>query len=231
VWHVGPVAVVGIDGCKSGWIAVVLAEDQPPRAHHLPHIDAVSTVVPDAQVIAIDIPIGLPEAGRREADIAAKRFLGARQSSVFLTPVRAAVEALTHAEATAASTRETGMGISRQSYALAQKILEVDRWVPSAPCPVFEVHPEVSFAVLLGAPARASKKTWAGMVERQEGLAAAGIHLNGVDGAAAVAAAVDDMLDAAVAAWTARRLADGTARQFPHASPSGGRQSGAVIWA
>ncbi len=67
-------------------------------------------------------------------------------------------------------------GISQQAYALGPKILEVERWLPSSPCPVYEVHPEVSFAVLLGEPARASKKTWAGMVERRRALEAAGIH-------------------------------------------------------
>jgi predicted RNase H-like nuclease len=54
------------------------------------------------------------------------------------------------------------------------------------------------------------------MVERLDALNAAGIDLNGVDPAVGSAVAVDDMLDAAVAAWTARRLADGVARPFPH---------------
>lgn len=66
----------------------------------------------------------------------------------------------------------------------------------------------MSFAVLLRAPARASKKTWAGMVERRNALQAAGIHLDriSVDSIAATRASVDDMLDAAVAAWSAARL-------------------------
>lgn len=220
--------VVGVDGCRSGWIAVVLDGDGAfAGAHHLPRIDAVAQAVPGARVIAIDIPVGLPRAGRRPADTAARRFLGPRRSSVFFTPVRAAVEAATHAEATAASLRETGAGLSRQAYALARKILEVERWLPTAPCPVYEVHPEVSFAVMLGAPARASKKTWAGLVERRRALVAAGIDLDGADGPAATAAAVDDMIDAAAAAWTARRLAAGTARSFP----AGPGPATPAIWA
>lgn len=215
LWHLVLVSVVGIDGCKTGWVAVSLEGISGVSAHHLRAISAVAAEVPDTAVITIDIPIGLPEDGRREADVAARAFLGARRNSVFFTPVRRAVEAATHAEATAASLRATGGGISQQSFALSQKILEVERWLPSAPCPVFEVHPEVSFAVLLGAAASAPKKTWAGMVERWRALTRAGIVVDGLDGPATLTASVDDMLDAAVAAWSARRIAAGTARTFP----------------
>ena len=112
------------------------------------------------------------------ADVEARLFLGSRRQSIFFTPVRAAVEAATHADATALSSQLTGSGISRQSHALAKKILEVEDWLPTAPCAVWEVHPEVSFALLIGRPARASKKTWAGMIERRQALAAAGINLD-----------------------------------------------------
>jgi predicted RNase H-like nuclease len=225
-------SLVGIDGCRSGWIAVVVGPSGVVSAHHLYLIDDVVAIAPDAKVIAIDIPIGLPETGRRQADLAARDFLGRRRNSVFHTPVRAALEAATHAEATAASMRVTGAGISQQSFALRRKIIEVERWLPSASCPVFEVHPEVSFAVLLGAPAAAPKKTWAGMRERSRGLAAAGIDLQALDvGTAAVAASVDDMLDAAVVAWTAGRIAAGTARSFPDPPEPGPGGRALAVWA
>jgi predicted RNase H-like nuclease len=224
--------LVGIDGCRSGWIAVVIDHAGRVRAHHLHLIDDVLAVAPDADVIAIDIPIGLPMAGRRQSDLAARDFLGVRRNSIFHTPVRAALEAATHSEATAASLRMTGFGLSQQSYALRRKIIEVEQWLPSAPCPVFEVHPEVSFAVLLGAPAAASKKTWAGMRQRWRGLTAAGIDLEALDvGKASVAASVDDMLDAAVVAWTARRIAAGTARSFPDPPETGTAGRALAVWA
>ena len=50
------------------------------------------------------------------------------------------------------------VALTRESDALAPKILEVERWLPSAPCPVHEVHPEVSFTVLLGNPAAPKKQ-------------------------------------------------------------------------
>jgi predicted RNase H-like nuclease len=142
-----------------------------------------------------------------------------------------AIEAQTHAVATRAAFARTGSGISQQAYGLGKKILEVERWLPSSPCPVYELHPEVSFAVLLGAPARASKKTWAGMVERRQALEAVGISLDEIDFVAAVRASVDDMLDAAVAAWTAGRIARGAARSFPDPPQRHASGKRVAIWA
>jgi predicted RNase H-like nuclease len=207
--------VLGLDGCKTGWVAVALCGGKDPEAHYLPTIDALASLSATADAVAIDIPIGLPTNGPREADLAARKLLGVRRNSVFLTPAREALEADTHARATQVAMARRGTGISQQAYALRNKILEVERWLPQSPSPVYEVHPEVSFAVLLGRPARAGKKTWAGMVERRNALEAAGITLDDIDGEATVRAAVDDMLDAAVAAWTAGRIASGTARSFP----------------
>jgi predicted RNase H-like nuclease len=187
--------------------------------------------VPNANVVAIDIPIGLPEAGRREADVAARSFLGARRGSVFFTPVRSALEATTHAEATAISARVTGFGLSQQSFSLAAKVLEVDGWIGQAPCPVYEVHPEVSFAILLGAPASAPKKSWAGMSERRLALERAGLSLDQISREAAVRAAVDDVLDAAVAAWSARRIFANEAVMLPDRPPSGTDGRPMAIWA
>ena len=224
--------MVGVDGCKGGWIAVALG-DKGPEAHHLPTIDALQLLASAADAVAIDTPIGLPTGNPREADLLAREFVGARRNSVFLTPVRDAIEAQTHARATQAAARLTGTGISQQAYALGRKILEVERWLPSSPCPVYEVHPEVSFAVLLGAPARASKKSWAGMVERRDALEAAGISLDGIgtDSVAAVRASVDDILDAAVAAWSAVRIARKTARSFPDPPQLDASGKGVAIWA
>lgn len=224
-------AVVGVDACKSGWIAVALREDAEADAHYLPVIDVLAAAIPDARTIAIDIPIGLPDASRRRADIEARVILGPRRSAVFFTAPRAALEAPSHASATVLSSQLTGFGISRQSYALAAKVLEVERWLPGAPCAVWEVHPEVSFTLLMGRPASAAKKTWAGMVERRAALAKVGIELDRVPGAAASRAAVDDMLDAGVAAWSARRLLDGIACSFPDPPDIDSSGRAVAIWA
>lgn len=223
---------MGLDGCRSGWIAVVLHDHHDPEAHYLETVRDLDHVAPGASAVAIDIPIGFPTGGPRQADVLARQFLGPRRSSVFLTPVREAIEAGNHASATRQAVALTGRGISRQAYALGKKILEVEGWLlPSSTCPVYEVHPEVSFAVLLGRPARASKKTWAGMVERRQGLERAGISLDHIAGEAISRAAVDDVLDAAVAAWSAGRLARGTALSFPDPPPVGASGRPVAIWA
>ena len=78
-----------------------------------------------------------------------------------------------------------------------------------------EVHPEVSLATLAGAPLTERKTSWAGAVHRRRLLAIAGIHLQDELGPAGSASVVDDILDAAIAAWTARRVARGRARSLP----------------
>lgn len=209
----------------------MLRDDQQPSAYFLADIAALPDRVPDAAAVGIDIPIGLLDRGHRRADAAAKAVLGRRRNSVFMTPVRAALEAPSHAVATAIARETTGAGISQQSFALRSKIFQVEEWLPRAPCPVFEVHPEVSFTLMTGHPAGATKKSWHGLVERRAALDAAGISLDGVDPAVGAVVGVDDMIDAAAVAWTASRLIAGVAR--PHPDPPeidpSGRQI--AIWA
>jgi predicted RNase H-like nuclease len=159
-------------------------------------------------VIAVDIPIGIPET-ERAADVEARRVVGPRASSVFRTPPRAALEASSFAQAVAKARAATGKGISQQAYALRHRILEVDAFAERDER-IVEVHPEVSFAELASAALPHSKRTSEGLVDRRRLLASAGID---VPEAPAVPEA--DLLDAAVAAWTARRYRRGEARALP----------------
>jgi len=103
--------------------------------------------------VAVDIPIGLPDTGRRRADVQARQAVGGRRSAVFLTPVRAAL------------------------------------------------------------------------------LAAAGITLTADLGPAGRVAGVDDVLDAAAAAWTARRVAAGHAVSLPSPPETYSDGLPCAIWA
>jgi len=69
-----------------------------------------------------------------------------------------------------------------------------------------EIHPEVCFARLAGGALAARKSSWAGAERRRALLASAGITLAGDLGRAGASAAVDDVLDAAVAALAARQV-------------------------
>jgi predicted RNase H-like nuclease len=200
--------VLGVDACKTGWIGIALSQGTL-SAHAAA---GIGDLVEDASsggplaVIAIDIPIGLPDTGRRQADLLVRKAVGPRWASVFVTPVRPALEASDYASAAALSLRLAGEGISRQAFGLQAKILQVDRWVRQTPHRVVEVHPEASFAQLAGAPLQSPKSTWAGIARRRQLLAGAGIVLPEDLGLAGEKAAVDDVLDAAAAAGTALRV-------------------------
>jgi predicted RNase H-like nuclease len=163
----------------------------------------------DAEVVAVDVPIGIPETPTREADVAARRFVGPRASSVFPTPSRPVLEAPTYAEARRVAVELTGKSVSAQTYALAPRILEVDEHACHDQR-LIEVHPEVSFAELAHRPVLPKKRT-DGQTERRALLEEVGIEVP--DRVPRIAE--PDLLDATVAAWSACRYAAGEARPLP----------------
>jgi predicted RNase H-like nuclease len=210
--------VLGADACPAGWVGVLVSDGRVRAVVHaeIDRLVALAAANGPLDAIAIDIPIGLADNGPRQADLLARKAAGPRSASVFLTPVRAALLAETYAAALGVSRELTGRGISSQAYRLRAKILQVDRWRRGTlSCPVVEAHPELSFAAMAGAPLRDSKSTWAGAVRRRQLLTGQGIDLDGDLGLSGLRVDVDDVLDAAAVAWTARRVADGGARRLP----------------
>ncbi|WP_212844383.1 DUF429 domain-containing protein [Catellatospora sp. IY07-71] len=209
--------VLGVDACRAGWVGIVLDSDAVTA-----HFGAtIATLVAEAEktgpveVVGVDIPIGLADDGPRAADLHAYAKAGIRRSSVFITPVRRAVEAADYAAA-AAVHRELGLkGISQQAFHLRAKILDVDGWVRGRTHRVVEVHPELSFAAMAGGPLAFRKSSWAGVEQRRVLLAAEGVLPAGDLGTAGATAGVDDVLDAAAAAWSARRVLAGQAGSLP----------------
>jgi len=178
----------------------------------LPDLHAVIAQIEDGTLTAaaIDIPIGLTRAGPRRADVEARRQLGPRRNSVFPAPVRAVLAASTYEEACALSRAASGKAISKQLFNILPKIREVDQLVtPLRQRQLFEMCPELSLAVLNGAPMAYAKTTAAGRAERLRALrdtfgqATLERHLR----PAPPGAKTDDVLDAFAGAWTARRFA------------------------
>src|SRR5262249_3385729 len=208
---------LGVDACRRGWIAGG-AERAGTGAYLAGTIQAL---VARAQaggplaVVAVDMPIGLADRGQRRADVLARAEVGPLWASVFMTPAREALLAADHAAASAINRRLTGHGISIQAFALQPKLPEVEQWARATAGRVAEVHPEVCFARLAGAPLTARKSSWAGIEQRRALLAGAGIPLAGDLGPAGTFAGVDDVLDAGAAAWAARRILSGDARPIP----------------
>ncbi len=178
----------------------------------LGRFEDVLTAHPDVEVVAVDIPVGLTDSGRRACDLAARRQLGgAAASRVFLVPPRAALEAPTYEAANALLRARGEPAVSQQTYALRRAVLEVD--VHLADPRLHEVHPELSFAAMTGC-VLASKHTVQGLDERRAALS------GWLDVADALAgrprgAPEQDALDALAAAWTATRVRSGSATVHP----------------
>jgi predicted RNase H-like nuclease len=205
--------VTGVDGCAAGWVAVTLGPESPPAATPV-RIAVAATLdgLPLTGVTGIDMPLGLLDIGWRDADLLARRALGRRGVTVFAIPPRAVWECETYAEANQVCRDLTGKGFSVQAWGLRRKIAEADEFrrralSASRPVQLHEVHPELSFTAMAGAPLPDSKHTAAGLAVRRALLAAAGITLP----TRVAGAAEDDLLDAAAVAWSARRIAAGQA--------------------
>ncbi len=212
-------SVLGVDACSSGWVGVLLGPRGRPTVHVAPTISALVDLVRETAapaVVAIDIPIGLPDHGGRRADAEARRELVGKASSVFSTLTRAAYEAGTYEQARAANLVATsgGSSASAQAYALGAKILEVDKWIRSGPgAEVIEVHPELSFARMSGSPLLSRKKDPEGALERRHALVSQG--LTAPPWFRGSGFAEDDLLDACAAVWSAARHDRGTSESFP----------------
>ena len=77
----------GVDGCRTGWVvAFARAVDSDIRIRIVPRFADVLAAPEAPSIVAVDIPIGLPERagpGGRAAENAVRPLLGARRSSVF----------------------------------------------------------------------------------------------------------------------------------------------------
>jgi len=112
--------VIGVDGCRGGWVCIALdgAGGFSPEWWVSPDFEYVVERQPPADLVLVDIPIGLLDNGpeRRAPDVLARRVLGGKQaSSVFSAPIRPVLEAADYDAANGLSRRLTGRGLSRQS--------------------------------------------------------------------------------------------------------------------
>lgn len=219
----------GIDACKGGWLSVSLAQLGAEPVARV-HGTADELFTSSFRVTAIDIPIGLQTASTRTCDDHARKRLGNRRSSVFAAPVRAVLDHTDYQEANTCSQEVANRGLSKQSFALVPKIAEVDRCLRGGTGlreNVFEVHPELSFAIWNhGQPMRYVKHSGFGFLERlnlsQTRFPDAAQRIR--EELPTKRVADDDILDALAALWTAERIAAGQAiRMDPedHADATG----------
>jgi predicted RNase H-like nuclease len=238
--------LAGVDGCRAGWLAAfVQTEGSAVLFRIVPRFCDLLAAPENPDVIAVDIPIGLPQRtgyGGRAAENAIRPLLGARQSSVFSVPSRAALEATDYRQACeiALATSDPPRKISKQLFMIAPKIREVDetlRAQPAFAARVYEVHPELAFWRLNGGHALSepkkvkSKPYEPGMTLRRELLIAAGLPRAAAWSPPPPGAGPDDMLDALACAATARRIHAGLAQPFPDPPPPDRYGLRMAIWA
>jgi threonine dehydratase/predicted RNase H-like nuclease len=231
-WMTGspPVAwIAGVDGCKGGWIAAFCDPgfSTAPILEVFATFEAILASRFAPVLVAVDMPIGLPdrvEGSGRGPETLVRALLGERQSSVFSIPARAAVFANAYGLACqlALETSEPPRMVSKQGFHLFPKIREIDGLLRADPrlCErIFEVHPELAFATMRGAPLTHPKKIKGainppGMAERRALLIAAGVPAALVQTPAPRGAAADDALDALAALAVARHIAGGRGKPF-----------------
>jgi predicted RNase H-like nuclease len=130
-----------------------------------------------------------------------------------MTPPKVALARETHAMGVARCRELTGKGFSIQAWGLKTKLLEANSLYESGDHPMWEVHPEVSFAALGLSAGDGQKKSWRGLRARERVLSAVGIELP--DNLATGDVPCDDIPDATAAAWSADRIAKGIASSLP----------------
>ncbi len=187
--------VAGIDGTKTGWAVIELTNGRFAADRLLP-LETDFAELAGAQVRADRLRAASRRRGRTRLSH------GRRQHRLHHTKPR-------HTR----TPFRAGLGVSAQAHALGPRVLHVTALAQTNPR-LYEVHPEVSFrATNDGRPLRYRKKTAGGALERIKLLAAHGIHLDQFAELSIVP--LDDVLDAAAAAWTAHRIATATAHSLP----------------
>lgn len=217
--------VGGVDGCVGGWIRVDRTPGAPISVAVYTTVDELLKASRDFAVLTVDIPIGLTESTARDCDVAARKLIGPRASSVFPAPVRAALEGKNYGDACARSAKVSGKRISKQCFAILPRIRDMDRALRESAeyrAIVREVHPEVCFCTMNeGRHLRHSKREKEGFLDRkllvEEYFGPVFDRLRGM--IAVSAAANDDILDALVALWSAERVRDGRAITLPATPP------------
>ncbi len=225
--------VAGIDGCRSGWVAVFRnLESEVWHFHFARTLAEIVDADEQPRVIAIDMPTGFAECaerGGRACERAARALLVGKTSSVFPTPCRAALSAATHHEAGALNrgSGPDGVGLTRQAFHLFPKMRELDallRARPSLGQRLFEAHPELAFLRMNnGQPVLPPKRTRPGQVLRRRLLARHGFPSAETQwlawrreaGLRSSDASLDDVLDAAAVCRTALLIHQGGASRLP----------------
>lgn len=209
-------------------------EDQALTELRVEQVERLDAAVADVRAgtlaaLAIDMPVGLLDEHPRTADVAARKLLGPRRSSVFPTPVLATLDAADYDDACARSRATCGRALSKQAWNLMPKIRQLDALIRSADQPaIAEAHPECAFMRLQGdVPLDHAKATTEGRALRV-GLLRASRRFDSSELTAVLesnVAPLIDVLDALALTVTARHIVVGTDRRLGDQIDHAGRRA------
>ncbi len=163
---------IGIDGCRAGWFFSLVNDRNEVGILLFKKIKDGLSLLEDAGVVYIDMPIGLVQQKDevRTIDENIRTELdNAFRSSVFTIPCKQAVYAANYKEASKINKEVLGKGISIQAWNICAKIKELDIFLEEhtqLKNIMKEAHPELSFQRINGNPLNHKKKTAEGKVER-----------------------------------------------------------------
>jgi predicted RNase H-like nuclease len=216
--------LAGVDGCPFGWLCITKdLNNGIIKSQILSFATELFDQNPQPQIFAIDMPIGLPDAGLRQCDMLARKMLGPKRgTSVFPAPIRPALKSKTRVEANEINRSVDGRGVNVFSWSLYPKIKDVDHVLVNKvelSKKVFEIHPELSFMALNNSNPILEPK------HRSEGESIRRVLVNNYFGQnifdlirqqfPANRVSNDDINDAFAALWTAERLFNGKAKVIP----------------
>ena len=143
--------VIGIDGCRAGWIITQVLDNQLISFHIIKNLNDDYLKQIKLSYIGIDIPLQLSQTGKRLAEIEARSLLKKRACTIFSPPTLNALRAKNYIDACEVNFKECGKRISKQSWNLFPKIKEAHKFLENnsiSKLEVFEVHPELSFMAM-----------------------------------------------------------------------------------
>ena len=214
----------GIDGCKNGWVAARLENNQLSIEFY----ESISKFIranPNADEYLIDMAIGFPSCkGQKRPDKNARKILGKRGVTVFSVPCRQVVELGDSKESVKQNKdylkklnlEKLDVSLSQQTLAIIPKMAELDRFLQENPeykNKICESHPEVCFAKFNKDRAIEIKKSRSKGVSERIKVLEEHLELGALGDVKALTekgnCKADDVLDAVCLAVTARFKAEG----------------------
>jgi len=161
--------IIGIDGCKSGWILSLYFQSEY-SFHHISKINEIEKFkISSSDLILIDIPIGIPSSKRkRNLETKLRKKYPNQSSSLFNVSTLESLKANSYQEASKINASITGKKLSLQSYYIGEKIVEVENYnTKKSGYKLLESHPELCLQELNSSNINfASKKSSIGREQR-----------------------------------------------------------------